>query len=964
LKQSVQVVKMISPEPFMETERSAVVSRLSGPVSFGEFRLLSEARLLERNGQPMALGSRALDILTLLVERAGTVVPKRDLLAHAWPGLTVEENSLRVQIAAIRKALGDGVGGARYISNIPGRGYCFVSPIILETEEQASDPPHPYKTDPERTPLAKSGIIGREEISQRILFLLYTNRFVTIHGPGGIGKTSVAKCIAETAQSAFDGNVVFLDLAAIQDQSLVTTALASALGLIVHASDPAPSVMARLKEIRALIVLDCCEHIIESAATIAELINTAAPQASILATSREPLRAAGEHVVPLAPLELPPADNELSISEVLQFPAAKLFADRAYAAGLASELSDADAATLTSICHDLDGIPLALEIAASRAGRHGLAETAQLLDGRFRLAWRGKRSAAPRQQTLYATLDWSYNLISQREQFALQQLAVFPRRFTLMAAEALAGESLGGGELLGETIDDLVAKSLISVDLSQDTARYRLLDTTRAYARAKLEERGAIELVAAQHARYVASALADLAAQPGNSSADRGAASDLLADVRLALTWCFGERGDPALGARLSADAAPLFLSFSLFDECRRWLERALQSLSIEDRGSRVEMCIEDVYGNVLMLIQSNNDRARGALERAASLAAQLGDAAAQFRIFNRLQILHRRTGEFDRLLPLTERIEDLASKLGDVEARTSAQLMRGATYSMIGQQRLALPLLESAFQKQLTAPLEIGHYAYLGDVRVPLSMTLWLCGYPDKAAEAAAAISTGVGNDLFACLGLAWGAAVFQTLGDCASTDQRAALLLEKSKRNLLAPYQAVSTGFAGDAAYRQGELNEAIVLLKDAAASLRAANFGLYVSIFERSLAIALAEAGQVADALRIAHLQISRCEEMGGAYDLAEWIRIKGEASLHGRQHDAAEDCFRMSMAVAKEQGAVSWQLRTATSLADLMSGQGRKDEASALLCGALEPFEEGFTSRDLVVASNLLEAIDAA
>ena len=295
------------------------MSRMDAPhasdaVSFGPFSLHDKTRLLEKDGVPIKLGSRAMDILRLLVNRAGEVVPKGELLAYAWPGLVVEEISLRVHIAELRKALGDGKEGARYITNVPSRGYCFVAPVQRSAAAPAPAPSVPEKAMPVSLPHRLERMVGREDVLQELADRLLSERFITLRGPGGIGKTTVAIALAHDMWAAFDGQVRFLDLGMLRDGALVAGMVASALGLVVHHADPTDSIISFLRDRRLLLVLDSCEHVIEVVARLAERIYQQAPGVSILATSRELLLVEGEQIFELVPLQGPPQGTGLSAS--------------------------------------------------------------------------------------------------------------------------------------------------------------------------------------------------------------------------------------------------------------------------------------------------------------------------------------------------------------------------------------------------------------------------------------------------------------------------------------------------------------------------------------------------------------------------------------------------------------------------------------------------------------------------
>src|SRR6266478_3229208 len=406
---------------------------------FGPFRLAASERVLEKNGVRVRLGSRALDILIALVERPAEVVSKKELIGKVWPDLVVDEGSLRFHISALRKALGEGRSGTRYVTNVSGRGYCFVAPI-----SRAASPPallsNSLVHSPVGLPLSPTRLVGRDETVQLISEELTARRFLTIVGPGGIGKTTLATAVGHTMLAAFDGAVHYADFGPLGSPSLVANRVASTVGLPVNFDDPLAALPAFLRDRRMLLVLDSCEHLIESIAPLAERIFREAPEVHILATSREPLQVEGEQVHRLDPLAFPPNDESLTATCALTFPAVQLFVERAAAHG-GFRLNDADAPIVGKVCRKLDGIALALELAAGRVGVHGINGIASLLDSPCRLLWQGRRTALPRHRTLNAMLDWSYNLLDESERAILRGLSVFVGAFSLEAAEfVVAGD--------------------------------------------------------------------------------------------------------------------------------------------------------------------------------------------------------------------------------------------------------------------------------------------------------------------------------------------------------------------------------------------------------------------------------------------------------------------------------------------------------------------------------------------
>src|SRR5438309_8183592 len=257
-------------------------------ISFGPFRLLAAQRLLLEGDTPVRLGSRAFDILAALVERTGEVVGKEELIARAWPKTFVEDANLKIQVSALRRALGDGQGGRRYIATIPGRGYNFVAPVRFEKPADASLAATIASATAHNLPLAATRMIGREEVVATLVSRLSRQRLVTVVGPGGIGKTTVALAVAERMIADYEHGVWLVDLAPLNDPRLVPSAVATVLGLEVRTDNPLPGLIAALRDRRMLLLLDNCEHVIDAAASLAAAVLTGLPQVNILATSREP----------------------------------------------------------------------------------------------------------------------------------------------------------------------------------------------------------------------------------------------------------------------------------------------------------------------------------------------------------------------------------------------------------------------------------------------------------------------------------------------------------------------------------------------------------------------------------------------------------------------------------------------------------------------------------------------------
>jgi predicted ATPase/DNA-binding winged helix-turn-helix (wHTH) protein len=458
---------------------------------FGSFRLLPDQRLLKEGDKPVRIGSRALDLLIALVDRPGELVRKEELVALVWPNTNVAPCNLSVHIAALRRILGDGRDGKRFVINIPGRGYSFVADVTTNFE---SSPPLAVDAT-HNLPVPFTQLIGRDDAMAELVSQLRQHRLLTVVGPGGVGKSSVAQAVARELIARFRDGVWLIDLDSLTDPQLLPGGLRSALGFETHEEASIQRVIASLRDKSMLLLLDNCAHLVSAAAGLAEAVLKDAPGVQVLATSCEPLRILGEQVYRLPPLECPPASARPTADAVRRFPAVRLFVERAYNVHGEFELSDTDASLVASICRRLDGIPLAVKSAAAGVSFLGLQGLSESLDDSLGLPTNISRSASQRQHSMRATLDWSYGLLTEHQRVVLRRLSIFPGEFTLRAAGKVSSDEGRPQVHMIPLISELVKKSLVVAETGGAEPSLRLLHTTRAHALVKLAESGELDAV-------------------------------------------------------------------------------------------------------------------------------------------------------------------------------------------------------------------------------------------------------------------------------------------------------------------------------------------------------------------------------------------------------------------------------------------------------------------------------------
>ncbi|HEF4758308.1 TPA: helix-turn-helix transcriptional regulator [Pseudomonas putida] len=921
---------------------------LEQAVHFGPYRIYPGQRLVMEADQPLRLGRRAMDILLILLEHAGNVVSKQQLMTQVWPNSVVEEINLRVHMAALRKALGDGQAGQRYIITVAQRGYSFVAPYSVERVSQQPVSEGPPSSE-HNLPLRRTRLIGRQALVDNLVAQLPRQRFITLIGPGGIGKTTVALRVAEQLIGQYRDGIRLLDLAPLNDPLLIAGHLATLLGLSLHDTQPLNSLALLLRERQMLLVIDNCEHLIDSVALLCESLLRGAPQVHILATSRESLRAEGEFVQRLESLDCPPPIAVLDRTQALGFSALQLFVERAMASHDSFELNDADLPLLIDICRRLDGIPLALELAAAQVASLGLSGLLAQLQDSFRLLTHSSQATLARHQTLRATLDWSFELLGACEQTCLRRLGIFRGGFTLASAAAvIVGEHIEPGEVFG-SITQLVAKSLLSVDVGDEEVFYRLLDTTRHYALEKLEQTGELPGTRERHAErclaLMLQAQSNWEKTPTALWLERYARG--LEDIRAALDWGLNAQGPTTLAIRLTAASTPLWQELSLLKEHGGYVRKALALLNTASEPcAHLAMTLKLALGSACYHVQGGSAETIGAFVTARTLARQCHDVVGELRAVSGHMAVNLSCGNYGLALEQSRQFDRLGVH-GDPLLALSTHRLRVLALHFAGDQAQARVDAEEVIQRmahsghlnRFTHGFGVQYDQSVASLTI-LARILWLQGQPEQAwrtARQALDIALQINHGTSICYTLALsGCLIAHYNGDVQTARDLLRLLLQQAQRHSVLLFYTWAQHYAQviDSSDAQAVQTSGIGLIKEIMVTLD----GAYI---DEDL--------------------LQRADSGAAGWSTAEILRARADRLLAAdcpAKNCTAETMLMKALDVAQTQGALAWQLRSATSLARLWQRQGRHRQAHELLTPIYERFTEGHATPDLLTVRQLL------
>ena len=767
---------------------------------FDRFELRPGERLLLADGAPVKLGGRAFDTLVALLERRDRVVSKHELMDVVWPKLVVEENNLQAQVMALRKVMGPSA-----IATVPGRGYRIALPVeaigaparTVATVPEAAAAPRPTNLPANLPPM-----LGRAEDLGALTALVRAHGLVSIVGAGGIGKTRLAQELVADLAHAWPDGAWLVELSSLADPALVASAVARVVGVTVPVDRPASDVVAAvLRNQRMVLALDNCEHLLDGVVAFVEALRTAAPYVRLLVTSQEPLKAVDEHVYRLATLAAPPAGAE----DVTRYSAVEMFVAAARAADPRFALTRRNAAAVAEICRHLDGIPLALQLAAARVPLLGIEGLRARLTERFHVLTGGARTVLRRHQTLRGALEWSHGLLTAEEQAVFRRLSVFAGTFTLEAAQQVAADATLSDWQVLEHLGALVDKSLVVAE-GEDTPRYRLLESTRAFALERLGETGETDEYLRRHAVATRDAIVRLARNPWRTTPAESAALGMeLDNLRAAIAWAVGNGDERLLAIELHVAGARVWMATALLAEglthcldARRLLDAAvpprthaqlLLALAVMGMYTARTECLEAAQDAARRFRALGEPRlAFDALTRVAAIGARRGvlaDVAAALDEAERLEdpawparqraqttfgrfMWCTMDGRYDEALAFARAQKALYHADGSAVGEQLAAGNVAAMLVAVGQPEAALAEVEAAHE----ALVALGADALAGHVIGSRMLVLTILGRHDEARErgrAAYARLQREGDTLWLLEPLALGAAQEGRLADAA---------------------------------------------------------------------------------------------------------------------------------------------------------------------------------------------------
>lgn len=933
---------MISTEPSMP-----------GPpakFTFRRFEVLPDKRELLAGGKPVHIGAKAFELLLCLLEAPGLIATRETLIARLWPKTHVSPNNLEVQVNFLRRALGD---DRDLVITAPGRGYRLAADVQrISLDRTAAALPQP-----------QSVLIGRRSVIDDLVAAIQHRTLITICGAGGMGKTRVALAVAQETITFFDRAVCLVELAQTSPSLTVLNAVAEALRLPSQMSYSVADLAAAVRSEPSLLVMDNCEHLIGEVALLVDQLRRAAPSLHVLATSQEPLNLPEEQVYRLRPLGVPIEDQ--AERDIEREDSVQLFISRFKSAASGEPVDQGDLQDVAQICRRLDGVPLAIELAAASAALYGIQTVAEGLEDRFKLLKLGRRTAPDRQRTLTAILEWSVGLLIPAERAAFRRLSVFRGRFSLEAARSLISlDDLQDSDV--ETcVAGLAAKSFLVIEPEGGRARYRLLETTRLYGWAELERSGKADATLERHAEHYLNRLTDAGANwEATSEYDWPARfSGELDQVRAALRWAFSETGNLALAIDLTIAAAPLWRALSLAGEGERHARRALAA-GEEQLTQFQQLRLLSALAQSIVPTRDRVKEKQRVAQMALELATALGDAELQALSYLGLARAH--TWDRRDALRWVRAFRDHAVQRDIPQDIVWASACYGGELMRTGALAQAEPLLAPIACEVRGKSDDAFRFRYGIDGRLTATssyaLLLLLMGRPNQALRIARKNfleATDGDQSVSLLLVLAISGCVVEMLaGDRYRANANACRFRQLVGARRLnfgavdANYLVTGTSTFKELAARE-PADAAVCDGGDAWISLL---LPLYKGWFGQHLAAH----GRLQEAEQVLTEAIEASANELENWSLAELWRIKAEIVQSSSFHEA-EPCYRHGLSLARQQGAAYWDLRLSVSFARLLHKIGRADEGSDLVSGSLRNFGVDQISPDLRSARQLLDRV---
>lgn len=896
---------------------------------FGSFLVWEAQRRIESFGQTIKVGSRPFDLLLQLLKRAGEVVSKDELLSAVWGSVVVEEASVRVHISQLRKALGEPGESdecKEWISNIPLRGYRFNGRVLRELIDSSVAIKAREPALFTKLPLRMSELVGREADVETVLKSLDSHRLVTLVGPGGIGKTSVAIRVAERRQQVCSTEIAFVDLAPLISPEHVLGAMARALGGAGDLPDPVLAITQSLTGRNVLVLIDNCEQVVDSLALPITRLLSALPGLRILATSRETLRISGEYVYRLPPLRVPEADH-LLLAQAMQWPAVELLVELAKAAG-SGGFSESDGPPLAKISRQLEGVPLAIELVAARMGVQSVGDLALRLDDHIRLLSIGNRAAAARHQSLSAALDWSIALLNDDELRVFRRLSVFRGRFDVQSALGVIAVDMSQ-EVAFDALLSLANKSLVFFDNNNASAPYRLLDTTRSYAGALLAQSNDRPAALQRHAKIMLAlmnmATAELPELTEHAWDDRYA--HYLDDVRFALEVLPTEPADAKAAAALVIASAALWFHVSQVAEYRDRIAATLQLVDQQpepDAETAAWLATELVIA--LLHTNGSDSDLNAVCDRALA-----GALAAKVRVLELQARWGRSThdifsGEYSSALRDSTKLLEVAESWSDPAALNLAHRVSAMANHFCGRFDSSMQHCEASLQMSADAGRTSVNMVGVDPVvaaKAVLTRTFWIKGETAKALDTAGDAvdrAESAGHAASLCAALYGACPVALWSGEPELAGKWIHMMIDIARRKGLVRWLRYAES------YLQGLQ---LVISHDGGPQVRQMpeRFAAYDAPSKEMLLTFCPD--------WIDDDMVARLEKGESLWCAAEMLRALGLRSERKGSSKEAEGFYLRALEMSRQQGAGAWELRAASSLAKLWTGEGRAQQALQLI-----------------------------